>query len=110
MSPTPPRQSSLGIVSLLIALFGAVFLVGLAVAASIIAASATGDNGGHPQGISVVGVELLFLVGLQLIAAGMGIVSLRREGERRLFGLLGTVTSLLVIVTAVGLTLAGRLA
>lgn len=105
-----PRQSSLGIVSLLIALFGAVFLVGLAVTASIITASAPEDSGGHPQSISVVGVELLFLVGLQLIAAGMGVASLRREGERRLFGLLGTVMSLLVIAMAAGLTLAGRLA
>jgi hypothetical protein len=106
----PPTQSSLGIVSLLIALFGAVFLAGLAVTASIIAGSAPSDNDVHPQGISLVGVELLFLVGLQLIAAGMGIASLRRPGERRLFGLLGTVTALLVIATAAVLTLTGRLA
>ncbi|MCG6658559.1 hypothetical protein HOP52_12430 [Halomonas campisalis] len=108
--PTPLRHSSLGIVSLLIALFGAVFLAGLAVAASIIATSAAGENGGHPQGISVVGVELLFLLGLQLIALGMGVAALRRTDERRLFGALGTATAALVMVAAVALTLTGRLA
>lgn len=110
MVSTPSRRSSLGIVSLLIALFGAVFLAGLLVAASIISTSAAGGSLGHSPGISLVGVELVFLIGLQLIAAGMGIASLRRPGEGRLFGLLGTATAVLVIVSAVILTLAGRLA
>ena len=110
MASPPPRRSSLGIVSLLMALFGAVFLAGLAVVAAIIADSAPGDTGGHSPGISLVGVELLFLIGLQLIAAGMGVASLRRPGETRLFGLLGTATAVLIILMAVLLTLAGRLA
>ncbi|WP_416139543.1 hypothetical protein ACM26W_03800 [Halomonas sp. HK25] len=103
------RPSSLGIVSLLIALFGAVFLAGLVVAASIITTSAPAQGEGASSGVSLVGVELLFLVALQLVAAGMGIASLRRPGERRLFGLLGTGTATIVIALAVGLALAGHL-
>ncbi|MFO8045407.1 MAG: hypothetical protein R6U30_05990 [Halomonas sp.] len=104
------HHSSLGIVSLLIAVFGAVFLAGLVIAASIIATSAPVESEGALQGISLVGVELLFLMALQLVAAGMGIASLRRPGERRLLGLLGTVTSTMVIALAMVLALAGYLA
>ncbi|MFC2991079.1 hypothetical protein [Halomonas tibetensis] len=101
------RHSSLGIVSLLIALFGAVFLAGLVIASSIIATSAPVESEGASQGISLVGVELLFLIALQLVAAGMGIASLRRPSERRLLGLLGAITSTIVVALAMVLALAG---
>ncbi len=103
------RFTSLGIVSLLIALFGGVFLAGLAMVASIIATNAPGAGAEPASGLGLIGVELLFLVGLQAVAIGMGVTALRRPDERRLFALLGIALAAMVILLAIALGLGGRL-
>ncbi|QTF93420.1 hypothetical protein [Halomonas sp. BM-2019] len=107
--PDTRRFTSLGIVSLLMALFGGVFLGGLTLVASIIASSAPDEGAAPAAGPGLIGVELLFLVGLQAIAIGMGVAALRRSDERRAFALLGIVLGAVVILLAVGLGLGGRL-
>lgn|GEM_PF-3420081 len=107
--PDTRRFTSLGIVALLIALFGGVFLAGLTMVASIIAASAPGEGAEPASGLSLIGVELLFLVGLQAVAIGMGVTALRRPDERRLLALVGIALAALVILLAAALGLSGRL-
>lgn len=94
------KHSGLGLASFIISIVTTVLIFILFVTAGAMEASTPGGIDEESAGAIVLGLFIIFCIFVQLVALGLGIGSLCQSGKNKIFGLLGTIFSgLMVLLT-----------
>ncbi len=105
--PTPGgNHSALGIASFCVSIAAGCLLFALVVVAGILNGQRTPGERTYP-GQMIVGLVVIFLMGAELVAVGLGIAAICQSRKKRLFGILGLVFSGATILGILGLMLIG---
>ena len=100
------KHSKVGIASFVISVGVAILMLAAFVVAGILNQNHIQRGQKYP-GQEIVGLAVIFLLAVDVMAAGLGVASLFQAGTKRLFGILGLVFSGLTLLGSVGLIIIG---
>lgn len=109
LPPTAEKHSKFGIASFIASLTVGGLLFATIIVGSLLNSDGHLQRGEQYPGQVIVGLVIIFLLGVDVIAAGLGIVALCQPRTRRVFGILGLVFSLLTILGTIALIVIGLL-
>jgi hypothetical protein len=101
------KNSGLGIASFVLSILAGLLLFALVVSAGIMEATSPGGIDEKSPIAIALGLLILLLVGLDLVAAGLGIAGLFRKDRKRTLSILGLVFSGLTVFAMVLLMILG---
>jgi len=103
------KHSGLGIASFAISIFVVIAMFGLFVVAGIMEASTPGGMSEDSTAAVVIGLGIFAIGGLGLISFGLGVATLFQRERKKLFGILGGIFSLGILLLAVGAIILGTM-
>lgn len=101
--PIDPKHSGLGIASFVLSIVSLVLIFGLLIVAGVLEATTPGGMDEESVEAIVVGLLLFAFIGTALIATGLGIAGLCQKQRKKIFAILGTIFSLVTVVSTVSL-------
>ena len=103
---TEKKHSGIGIGSFVISIAVGILMVALLIIATFLNAQRVQGDRQYP-GQMVVGLVAIALLGVDVIAVGLGIAAVCQSRKKRLFGILGLVFSSATLVGTIGLIIVG---
>lgn len=97
------KHSGLGIASFVLSIVSLVLIFGLLIVAGVLEATTPGGMNEESVEAIVVGLLLFAFIGTALIATGLGIAGLCQKQRKKIFAILGTIFSLVTVVSTVSL-------
>ncbi|GIU20614.1 hypothetical protein TUM4644_10420 [Shewanella colwelliana] len=97
------KHSGLGIASFVLSIVSLVLTFGLLIVAGVLEATTPGGMNEESIEAIVVGLLLFAFIGTALIATGLGIAGLCQKQRKKIFAILGTIFSLVTVVSTVSL-------
>lgn len=107
-SPVDKKHSGMGIASFVISVVAAVLVFVLLVVAGVMEATTPGGIDEASAGAVIVGLLIIALLGVDLVAIGLGIAALMQGGRKKVFPVLGLVFSCVTVVGTLLLVVIGN--
>jgi hypothetical protein len=101
------KYSGTGIASFAISIGAGLAMFGVFAIAGVMQASKPGGMDEKSAGAIVVGLCMIGLLGIDVVAAGLGVAGLLQTDRKKLFAVLGTIFSSLTIACTLALILLG---
>tara|TARA_B100001059_G_scaffold226641_1_gene255370 strand:+ start:82476 stop:82805 length:330 start_codon:yes stop_codon:yes gene_type:complete len=92
------KHSGLGIASFITSIVAGILIFVLIVIAGIMEASTPGGIDETSADAVIIGLFLLAFLGASIVAFGLGISSLIQKNRKKIFGILGTTFSALIVL------------
>ena len=109
-TPVEQKHSALGIASFILSILVGVSFLALLVIAGFVETSRPGGMDEDSPVAMFLGLGLFAILGLNLLAFGIGIGGLFQENRKKLFSVLGIVFSSLTLIGGIGLIALGSMA
>lgn len=106
VAPVSQKHSGLGIVSFSMSIGVGFLMLVVFVVAGLLSAGRVHHGQTYP-GQMAIGFAAIFLLGLDVIAVGLGIAAVCQKDRKRLFGILGLVFSAATVLGTIGLMIIG---
>ncbi|QYJ87901.1 hypothetical protein K0I73_01365 [Shewanella mesophila] len=97
------KHSGLGIASFVLSIVSMMLIFGLLIVAGVIEATTPGGMNEESVEAVVVGILLFAFIGTALVATGLGIAGLFQKQRKKIFAILGTIFSLVTVVSTLAL-------
>lgn len=97
------KHSGLGIASFVLSIISLVLIFGLLIVAGVLEATTPGGMDETSMAAIVVGLLLFAFIGTALVATGLGVAGLFQKQRKKIFAILGTVFSLVTVVSTIAL-------
>jgi len=102
------KHSGLGLASFIISTGAALLIFVLFIAAGAMEASTPGGIDEESVGAVVLGLLIILCMFIELIALGLGIGSLCQSGRNKIFGVLGTIFSAVIVLLTILVIILGN--
>ncbi|HET7932171.1 MAG TPA: hypothetical protein VFL63_12395 [Rhodanobacteraceae bacterium] len=102
------KHSGMGIAAFVLSLVAGVLMFLLIAIAGIMTASSPGGLDEHSPVAIIVGLGMMLLLGIDVVAIGLGIAGLIQRDRKRLFPILGLVFALATILGTIFLVILGN--
>lgn len=106
ITPSPTiemKHSGLGIASFVLSIVSMMLIFGLLIVAGVLEATTPGGMNEESVEAIVVGILLFAFIGTALVATGLGIAGLCQKQRKKIFAILGTIFSLVTVISTVAL-------
>lgn len=101
------KHSGLGIASFITAIFSGCFIFVIMIIAGVIEISNPGGMDENSAAAIIIGLFIIIFLGTALLGLGLGIASLIQKNRKKIFGILGTIISLITFLGTVFLIILG---
>ncbi|PTU73397.1 hypothetical protein [Pseudomonas mangrovi] len=102
------KHSGLGLASFIISTGAALLIFVLFIAAGAMEASTPGGIDEESVGAVVLGLLIILCMFIELIALGLGIGALCQSGRNKIFGVLGTIFSAVIVLLTILVIILGN--